>query len=123
MVEFCSAHNLPADTEFQLNLVLEELFVNAIRHGGCGGLKDAACIQLDCTAQNAVQIEFRDRGQAFDLTAAPAADIGAPLSERQAGGLGIHLVRQMMRDVAYRREGEWNILTMLHSVAEEQETL
>jgi anti-sigma regulatory factor (Ser/Thr protein kinase) len=122
-VEFCSGRNLPADAEFQLNVVLEELFVNAIRHGGCDGVTDAACIRLDCTPENAVHIEFRDRGRPFDLTAAPAADIGAPLSERHGGGLGIHLVRQMMRDVAYRREGEWNILTMLHPVAKEQETL
>ena len=115
---FCGEHSLPDDVEFQLNLVLEELFVNAVRHGGCEGIPEAASVRIVLEEDGAVQVSFSDRGGPFDLTAAPDADIHAPLSERQAGGLGIHLVRQIMRDVSYRREGEWNILSMRHSAAQ-----
>ena len=66
---------------------------------------------------------FSDRGAPFDLTQAPEADIHAPLGERRGGGMGIHLVRQIMRDVSYSREGEWNVLTMQHTVEGRQETL
>jgi len=95
-----------------LNLVLEELFVNAVRHGQCEGMTNAARIRIRVEGDGAVQVIFSDRGAPFDLTQAPEADIHAPLSERRGGGLGIHLVRQIMRDVSYSREGEWNVLTM-----------
>ena len=119
---FCGENTVAADAGFQLNLALEELFVNAIRHGGCNGMENAAHVRIRYEG-GAIRVRFSDRGGPFDLTAAPAADIGAPLSERDGGGLGIHLVRQIMRDVAYRREGEWNVLTMEQSVAQQQETL
>ena len=98
--------------------MLEELFVNAVRHGGCEGLGDAACIRLTC-GDEGVHVNFRDRGAPFDLTAAPPAR----LDEARAGGLGIHLVRQIMRDVSYRREGDWNVLTMRQPLQERQEIL
>ena len=103
-----------------MNLVLEELFVNAIRHGGCEGREDVASIRLVLRG-GAVEVDFRDRGEPFDLTSAPETDLRAPLAARQRGGLGIHLVRQIMREVAYRREGAWNILTMRHTAVAPQE--
>jgi anti-sigma regulatory factor (Ser/Thr protein kinase) len=105
-----------------LNLALEELFVNAVRHGGCEGMEDAVRVRV-WYEQQAVHVRFCDRGEPFDLTAAPEADIHAPLSERRAGGLGIHLVRQIMRDVTWRRDGEWNVLTMERPAEQQQEIL
>ena len=107
---FCTTHALSGEVAFELNLVLEELFVNALRHGGCEGIENAARVRL--RAASNVEVEFSDRGRPFDPTLAPAADIDAPLTERDAGGLGIHLVRQLMRDVEYRRVDDWNVVTM-----------
>ena len=108
---FCAANGLDGEAAFQLNLALEELFVNAVRHGGCEGMADAALICLHAEA-GSVQVEFRDRGRAFDPTEAPAAGLLTPLAEREAGGLGIHLVREIMREIEYRRENGWNVLRM-----------
>ena len=109
--QFCAANGLDGEAAFQLNLALEELFVNAVRHGGCDGMADAAHIWLRVEA-GGVQVEFRDRGRAFDPTGAPAAGLLTPLAEREGGGLGIHLVREIMREIEYRREGDWNVLRM-----------
>ena len=108
---FCSENSLSGDVEFQLNLVLEELFVNTVRHGGCEGVANCARVRLAPRADG-VQVEFADRGVPFDPTTAPAVDIDAPLEERRGGGLGIHLVREMMRDIRYERAGEWNRMNM-----------
>jgi anti-sigma regulatory factor (Ser/Thr protein kinase) len=108
--EFCAGNSLDDEAEFQLNLVLEELFVNAVRHGGCEGVADAAHVRLRC-GPDGVEVEFRDRGRPFDPTTAPDADIHASLEERR-DGLGIHLVRGIMRDLHYERDGEWNQLRM-----------
>lgn len=109
--QFCAANRLDGEAAFQLNLALEELFVNAVRHGGCEGIADAAQIRLIAEA-GGVQVQFRDRGRAFDPTEAPAAGLLTPLAEREAGGLGIHLVREIMREIEYRREDGWNVLRM-----------
>jgi serine/threonine-protein kinase RsbW len=111
VAQFCAAHQLGDDPEFQLNLVLEELFTNAVEHGGCAGALNCVEIRLEA-ADRAVRIEFRDRGIPFNPLDAPPPDLGAPLSERAAGGLGVHFVRQIMKQLQYHRCGEWNRLSM-----------
>jgi serine/threonine-protein kinase RsbW len=106
------------DVEFDLNLVLEELFVNSIRHGGCAGVEGAAEIQFTMLPDG-VGLEYADRGEPFDPTEAPAPDITAPLAERAVGGLGIHLMRQIMRDIEYHRLDGWNRLRMRRPIPAE----
>jgi serine/threonine-protein kinase RsbW len=119
---FCRENAQNEQAAFELNLVLEELFVNAVKHGGCAGISDAARIALRLR-DGFVETTYRDRGAPFDLTQAPEADATSTLAERKPGGLGIHLVRHIMRDVAYRREDEWNLLTMRYPRGERQEGL
>ena len=109
--DFCQRNGLEGDVEFDLNLVLEELFMNTIRHGGCRDQAGAARIVLRM-AGGAVELEYRDRGIPFNPLDAPPARTDAPLEERNPGGLGIHLVRQIMTDVRYRRSDDENRLTM-----------
>jgi anti-sigma regulatory factor (Ser/Thr protein kinase) len=108
---FCREHSLGDEVEFELNLVLEELFTNSVRHGGCAGVENAVRVRLQLR-DDGVHMEYSDRGQAFDPLGAPPPDLEASLEERQTGGLGIHLVRQIVRDLVYRREGDWNRITM-----------
>jgi anti-sigma regulatory factor (Ser/Thr protein kinase) len=110
-VRFCREHSLGDEVEFELNLVLEELFTNSVRHGGCAGMENAVRVRLQLQ-QDGVRVEYSDRGEAFDPLNAPPPDVDSPLEQRQVGGLGIHLVRQIMRDLEYHREGEWNRITM-----------
>jgi serine/threonine-protein kinase RsbW len=109
--EFCAAHGLGEDAEFPLNLVLEELFTNSVEHGGCAGIPGAVAIRME-QSEGAVRVEFRDRGRPFNPLDAPPPDLTAPLADRAAGGLGVHFVRQMMKNLQYDRCGEWNRLTM-----------
>jgi serine/threonine-protein kinase RsbW len=109
---FCRAHALDEDAEFDLNLVLEELFTNSVRHGGCAGQSPAARIRLVHDGDG-VGVEYRDRGVAFNPLDAPEANIHAPIEERRPGGMGIHLMRQIMTDLRYRRADGENELRML----------
>jgi anti-sigma regulatory factor (Ser/Thr protein kinase) len=108
---FCAEHGLGDEADFDLNLVLEELFTNAVRHGGCEGEAEAVRVEMEARADG-VSIEFSDHGVAFDPTAAATPDLDVPLEMRQIGGLGIHLVRQIVRDLRYERVDGWNRLTM-----------
>ncbi len=102
---FCRASSLDTEIQYDLNLALEELFINALRHGGCEGMEQAVKIRLE-SGTDEVRVEFCDRGQPFDPATAPPPD------PNRIGGLGIHLVRNIMQDFQYQRAGDWNRITM-----------
>ena len=53
-----------------------------------------------------------DSGLAFDPTKKEDVDITLGVEERSIGGLGIHLVRQIMDSVNYERIKGKNVLTL-----------
>jgi len=106
---FCREQGLDDEVRFDLNLALEELFINALRHGGCLGMEHAAEVRL-ALEDDGVGVEFQDRGAAFDPASAPAPD------PARVGGLGLHLVRGIMQEIEYERAGEWNRIRMRRAV-------
>jgi len=58
-------------------------------------------------------VSFIDAGIPFDPLTAEEPDIDADIVERNAGGLGIFLVRRIIDEVHYQRDGTKNILTLV----------
>ena len=58
-----------------------------------------------------IVVEITDDAKPFDPSGVAQPDTGIPLEDRPVGGLGIHLVREMMDGFRYRRSGEHNIVT------------
>lgn len=108
---FCEENALATEVEFDLNLVMEELFTNAVRHGACEGMKEAARVKLELR-EDGVDAEFSDRGREFDPSTAAPPDLEAPLDERAGGGMGLHLVRRTVSDLSYQRSEGWNHVRM-----------
>ena len=100
----------PPDLIFKVNLVLDELSVNIVNYGG-----EASEIEVSLDADaDEVRVEISDDGRPFDpLTDAMEPDLDAPLEDRPIGGLGIHLVREMMDELHYSREDGKNRLAMV----------
>jgi anti-sigma regulatory factor (Ser/Thr protein kinase) len=98
--EFLEAENLSEDAAFDMDLVLEELFTNLVRHGrGEGDIE----VELS-RAPGEVRITLRAaEASPFDPTAAPRVNVTLPLEQRRAGGLGIHFVHQLCNIFRY----EW----------------
>lgn len=103
---------LPAGDAFPFELALEEVFMNVAMHGTPAG---SAVPQVECrlaVAADAIELVVEDGGPAFDPLQRATPDLDAALDDRPVGGLGIHLVRQMMDEVSYQRTGQRNRLTM-----------
>lgn len=100
----------PPDLIFKVNLVLDELSVNIVNYGG-----EASEIEVLLAADaDEVRVEISDDGRPFDpLNDAMEPDLDAPLEDRAIGGLGIHLVREMMDELHYSREDGKNRLAMV----------
>jgi anti-sigma regulatory factor (Ser/Thr protein kinase) len=93
---------------FVAGLVLEEVTANIVDHGGD---RPANVIEIRLEPGHGhLVLVVEDDGGPFDPLRSPLPDLDAPLSERRVGGLGIHLVRTMCRDLEYRREGGRNVL-------------
>lgn len=87
-------------------IAADEVLSNVVDYGG------ARRVEVSARARDGrVSLDVLDDGRAFDLTAAAAPDTTLSLDERPIGGLGIHLVRELMQDVRYVREGEKNKLS------------
>ena len=102
----------PPDLVFRVTLVLEEWNLNVMDYGHDD---DTHEIDIALTSDgNQVTIEIVDGGRAFDpLHDAPAPDLTSPIGERRVGGLGVHLMRTLMDEVAYQRESGKNHLKMV----------
>lgn len=100
----------PPDLIFKVNLVLDELSVNIVNYGG-----EASEIEVSLASDDVeVRVEISDDGRPFDpLNDAIEPDIDAPLQDRAIGGLGIHLVREMMDELHYCRKDGKNRLAMV----------
>ena len=86
-------------------LTLDELLTNAATHGGAEGQE--ATVRLEVGADR-VGVEIVDGAAAYDPRRAPTPDFDASLEERRIGGLGVHLVIKLSRDLAYSRDKDRN---------------
>lgn len=115
--DFLEAHQAPPDATFAVNLVIEEIITNTIKYGY--DLPGEHLIEVEVTLDaDEVCVEIHDDGHAFDPFHQPEPDTSLPIEERPIGGLGIHLVKNMMDSCEYRREGDRNIMRVKKSLAE-----
>ena len=63
-----------------------------------------------------LEITLRDNGVAFDPTKQAEVDTEQVTAERQVGGLGIALLRQIADEVRYERIDDINTLTILKKI-------
>ena len=114
--EFGDAEEWPGALIFRVNLVLEELGLNIINHGGTEDLRE---IEITLTSKpESLTIEIVDNGRPFDpVKEAPEPDLDSGVAERAVGGLGVYLVRTMMDEMHYRRDGGKNYLTLVKELA------
>jgi anti-sigma regulatory factor (Ser/Thr protein kinase) len=108
---FAAEHSLPAKVLQAADLALEEHVTNVLNHAYADTAPHEIRVRLSCD-RGALHVEVEDDGRAFNPLEAPPVDTSIPLEERPIGGLGVHLMRQFMDGLDYRREGARNILRM-----------
>jgi serine/threonine-protein kinase RsbW len=109
--QFGDLHEIPSRALYAVNLALDEVLTNVVRHGFDDPSGQEVVAELTARSTELTTI-VADSGRAFSPLDAAPPDLTAPLSERALGGLGIHLVRSLMDDVEYRRENGKNVLTL-----------
>jgi sigma-B regulation protein RsbU (phosphoserine phosphatase) len=94
-----------------LNLAIEEAVVNVMEYAYPPGVEGT--VEIDAIANdNRLKIIISDGGIPFDPTKKEKVDTTLSAEERPIGGLGIHLVREIMDSVNYEYRDRKNILTL-----------
>lgn len=107
----------PMKLVMQISMCFEEAFIN-IAHYAYG--KDTGDMTFSISYDKGiVTLCLKDHGVAFDPTAKTDPDITAGMEERDIGGLGIFLVKEMMDSVTYQRVDNENILTFTKKIKDE----
>lgn len=120
IIEFLMASpDMPTDDTlcFKIRLSVEEAVENVVRYayeGGIGWLEAGTSLDKDSLV---LTIELRDAGVPFNPLEREDPDITLSAEEREVGGLGIFLCKQMMDSLSYRYEEGNNILTMTKKIS------
>lgn len=93
----------------QISIAIEEVFVN-IAHYAYNPKVGYAIIRVFVSEE--VIIEFEDNGAPYNPLEKDDPDITKSVEEREIGGLGIFMVKNIMDTVEYRHEESKNILSI-----------
>ncbi|MBR4811269.1 MAG: SpoIIE family protein phosphatase [Bacteroidaceae bacterium] len=110
--EACEANGFDMATTMQINLAIEEAVVNVMNYAYPAGTKGDITIEAKANKTEMFFI-ISDTGTPFDPTAKAEVDITLSAEDRSIGGLGIHLIRQIMDNINYERVDGHNILTLM----------
>lgn len=102
--------SLSKKTSAEINLVLDELLTNIIKHSNCD--KDLPIVITLTKTDLQLTIQIVDAGLPFDPTLCKLPDTSLPLEKRECGGLGVLLIRQFSDCWNYTRSKDKNILTL-----------
>ena len=113
----CERAGLDREIAFDLRLATEEAVMNVIVHGYGAGPAGPITVRFRREPERVLVI-VEDLARPFDPALVPRADPTAPLEERRIGGLGWHLINQVMDEVHHeRRHPSGNRLTLVKRIS------
>ncbi len=92
-------------------VALDEILTNAVTYAFRDGNPHRIKISLDAK-DKFLRVVLEDDGAEFNPLLYPCPSLNLTPAERAAGGLGIHIVKNIMDSVTYQRDGNKNILTL-----------
>ncbi|MBR0297179.1 MAG: SpoIIE family protein phosphatase [Paludibacteraceae bacterium] len=110
LAEWIDSLDLPQELNMPINLALEEAVSNVMLYAYPGS-SGQVLVEAEHSAEQ-ITFTISDSGIPFDPTAQTEPDLTLSAEERPIGGLGIHLVRQIMDSIHYERKDNRNILTL-----------
>jgi anti-sigma regulatory factor (Ser/Thr protein kinase) len=112
----CARAGLAPDDAFAVRLAVEEVCTNIITHGYRGGAEEPVILTAGRDADRFV-VTAEDRAPPFDPAWAPPPDLSADWRSRPIGGVGWHLVRELMDEVHHAPvPGGGNLVTLVKHV-------
>jgi anti-sigma regulatory factor (Ser/Thr protein kinase) len=109
--KFFEDRDLPTRLVYTANLALEEMLTNVVKYGYPDEAEHEISVDIELSDRELVII-CSDDGREFDPVTWPEPQLEESILDCRPGGLGIHMVRQSVDSLDYRREGGLNLLTI-----------
>ena len=106
-------NNCPPELFNHIELAVEEIFINIAKYAYSPQKGDVA---ISITTGDEIQLRFEDSGMPYNPLEQADPDLNIPLMERDLGGLGIYLFRNVMDEIRYSRIDGKNILTVVKKI-------
>ena len=111
MENICDELQLDMHVAMKIQVAIEEMVTNVIFYA----YPEGTCADITLSAESddkELTFVLSDTGKPFDPTAKEDADSEKNPMDREQGGMGILIVKNIMNEVSYQRLGDTNQLTM-----------
>ena len=111
IIDYAKSKGFDDQIVWELELVADEILTNIIRYAYP---QVAGMIEVSCCyeASKGLVVEINDYGIPFNPLAYPTPDCTSDINSIRTNGFGIYIVRCLLDDIAYKRKGNMNCLTM-----------
>ena len=117
--KFASVHKLPEKIIMKMGIVFDDVLSNIIKYAYSDEEDHAISVYFEFHS-NTLRVTVKDDGIPFNPLSTKAPDTKLPLAKRELGGIGIHLVKNLVDECYYKRKVNENILTLVKSTASEE---
>jgi serine phosphatase RsbU (regulator of sigma subunit)/anti-sigma regulatory factor (Ser/Thr protein kinase) len=114
-MEFSSANGISGKITNPICMAFDELLTNIISYAYVDGASHEIGIKVSLI-QDAVVIVITDDGLPFNPFTREDPDTDLSIEERGIGGLGIHLVKNVMDEAYYKRHVDRNVITIVKNI-------
>lgn len=114
---FCEDTGAQGPVVHDLSLALQETLDNVIEHAYRGRPRGVILVEASFEPGSRIVVTVRDRGPAFDPADVPPPGTTATLETARVGGLGLHLVRNLVDTLRYERRSGENRLVLARRLA------
>ena len=104
----------------QLSVVLDELLNNSISYAFDDAKEHEIAVEINVGDED-VTIKIVDDGAPFNPFSSPEPDLSLGVEERAIGGLGVHIVKNIMDDYSYDRHDGKNVVTLVKNHNQDNE--
>ncbi|TVQ02861.1 MAG: ATP-binding protein [Balneolaceae bacterium] len=98
--------------KMEIDLCVEEVFMNMVRHNS--SMDNKIEISVDKKGENKIIICLIDHEEnPFDITKTDDLDLEDYVEKKKSGGLGIHLIKQLMDEISFEHQRGISKITMV----------
>jgi sigma-B regulation protein RsbU (phosphoserine phosphatase) len=113
--EFALKNEIPDAVRQPISIVLDEMLNNIVSYAYDDEYEHEIDVQIERSG-NRLVLTIKDDGVPFNPFGRGAPDTSLSVEDREIGGLGIHLVRNMMDEYLYQRHINKNVVTLVKMI-------
>ena len=107
------------DDERTLQMAIEEIYINIVNYAYAPNVGKVNIVGIFENDEYSIILQFIDEGKPFNPLEMDDPDFSIATEDREVGGFGIFIVREMVDDISYEYKDGKNILTVKKNLTKE----